>query len=75
MASLPVPLSVVIVTHHVDVVEVLVQLGNVVGDVDGGSGCADGSGQKEVVLVESGSEVLHQGHEVLLVLGLSSPLA
>ena len=69
MSCLLVPLAVVVVAHHLNVVEVLVQLGNVVGNIDGGSGCTDGRGQDVVVLVQGRSQVPDQGDEVLLVLG------
>ena len=68
MSGLLVPLAVVVVAHHVNVVEVLVQLGNVVGNIDGGSGGTDGRGQDVVVLVQGRSQVPDQGDEVLLVL-------
>ncbi len=57
---LPVPLSVVVVAHDVDEVEALVHGWDVVGDVDGGGGGADGRGQEETrsAGVEGGAEVL-----------------
>ncbi len=75
MSGLPVPLAVVVVAHDVDVVEVLVQPGNVIGNVDGGSGGSDGGGQDVAVLVHGDPQVLDERDEVLLVLGFASSLA
>ena len=74
MAGLLVPLSVVVVAHDVDVVEVLVHLGDVVGHVDGGGGGADGRGEQEIVFVEALTQLADQFDEVLLVLRGASSL-
>ena len=74
MAGLLVPLSVVVVAHDVDVVEVLVHLGDVIRDVDGGGGGADGRGQEEIVFVEALTQLADQFDEVLLVLRGASSL-
>ena len=75
VSGLPVPLAVVVVTHYVDVVQVLVQPGNVVGNVDGGSGGADGGGQDVTVFVHGDPQVLDERDEVLLVFGFATSLA
>ena len=69
-----VPLAVIVVAHHVDVVKVLVQLRDVVGHVNGGGSGTDGCRQDVVVLVEGRAEVLNQSDEVLLVLWLATAL-
>ena len=74
VTGLSVPLSVVVVAHDVDVVEVLVHEGDVVGHVDGGGRGADGRSQEELVLVEGGAEIADQVDEVVLVLGKASTL-
>ena len=75
VSSLLVPLAVVVVAHHVDVVQVLVHLGDVVGRVDGASRGSDGGGEHQVLRSEDLVEVLDQQDEVLLVLGHSASLA
>ena len=51
MASFSVPLSVIVVAHDVNVVQVLVHLRDVVGNIDGGGSSSDCGSQDVFVFV------------------------
>ena len=74
MSGLAIPFTVIIVAHDMNIIQILVHLGNVVGHVDGGGGSPDGGGQKEPVGIERQAEVADEIDEELLVVGRPAPL-
>ena len=69
VTRLLVPRPVVIVVHDVHQVQVLVDLGHVVGGVDRVGSGADGSCQDQAVGLQGSLQLLHQKDKVAFVLG------
>ena len=67
MASLPVPMTVIVIGHHVDDVQIQRQLGNVIGLVDDLLAGGHGGREEKTSGLELPAQFLHKGGKVLLV--------